>query len=97
MDPTSDVQGRVLLSAILYRATLRALAGELAGRGLPPPTAEEKMTLHRAVEERAWDLPDDALAMISGRDVDSGVAGLPPLESEVAAFVQSGLARRRVG
>lgn len=64
-----DVQLRVLASAILYRATLRALPRA--------PTAEEKMRLHARVEERAWDLPADMIAEVDGRDVDDG-----PPESE---------------
>ena len=91
---SGDPALRVLLAGVLYRATMRAFAGALASRGLPPPRPEEKMALHRLVEERAWSLPDDVAALVEGRDVDDGVEGLPALEAEAARLADEGVAAR---
>lgn len=74
-----DVQLRVLASGILFRACLRRL-----GR----PTAEEKMELHRRVEEAAWSLSPALLVTLEGRDVDDGV----PEGADWDALVQQLLA-----
>ena len=58
------MQLRILASAILYRACLRALTTK--------PTAEQKMGLHARVEEAAWALPEEMLGEVEGRDVDEG-------------------------
>ena len=60
----SGPQLRILASAILYRACLRALTTK--------PSAEEKMAMHARVEEAAWALPDEMLREVEGRDVDDG-------------------------
>lgn len=60
-----DVQLRLLASAILYRACLRALRA--------PPSAEEKMALHARVEVAAWEIPDAMLREVEGREVDDGI------------------------
>lgn len=65
-----DAQLRVLASAILYRACLRALAPSSA-QG-PKPSAQAKMELHARVEEAAWALPEAMLREVEDRDVDDG-------------------------
>lgn len=63
-----DAPLRVLASAILYRAVLRALPRA--------PSVAEKMRIHQIVEERAWSLPAGEVALAEGRDLDEG----PPPE-----------------
>lgn len=92
---SADPVARVLLAGILYRASLRAFAGELASHGMSPPTAAEKMVLHRAVEERAWALPDEDAVSVRGRDVDEGVDDLPRLAEEAARLAREAAATRR--
>lgn len=75
-----DVQLRLLASAILFRTCLRAYPRK--------PTPEEKMALHRRVEETAWSLPSAMLAMIGDRDVDDGVPQTPAWERLVAELVK---------
>lgn len=67
-----DAQLRVLASAILYRACLRALAAGSSSPGARP-SALEKMELHARVEEAAWGLPAPMVREVDGRDVDDGV------------------------
>ena len=73
-----DAPLRVLASGILFRAVLRAFPRA--------PSVEEKMRIHQLVEERAWSLAPEQLALADGRDVDDG----PPVEWD-------GLVRALVG
>lgn len=70
---------RVLASAILYRACLRALP--------KPPTAAEKMALHARVEVAAWELPSEMLAEVDGRDVDDGLPASEPWRALVESLI----------
>ena len=60
-----EVPLRLLASAILFRACLRAFPRK--------PTPEDKMRLHQRVEEAAWQLPIGMLLLVEGREVDDGV------------------------
>ena len=59
------VQLRVLASGILFRAVLRALKRA--------PTPEQKMEVHRRVEDLVWQMSPALLIQVDGRDVDDGI------------------------
>lgn len=91
-----DIQARVFLTGLLYRATLRAFNRTLLERGLAPPFPEEKMHLHKEVEQRVWDIPASAAHSVADRDVDDGVDGVPELEQEVVRMVEHAVGEREV-
>lgn len=60
-----DVQGRVRLAMLLFRAAMPRLAGALADAGEAPPRPTEKERLLGRLEEAAWDLDE---ALLEGSD-----------------------------
>jgi hypothetical protein len=78
-----DAPLRVLASAILFRAVLRAWPER--------PSAEQKMRIHQRAEEAAWALPKGMLLLVEGRDVEDGVPEAAEWTSLVATLVAEGL------
>lgn len=78
-----DAPLRVLASAILFRALLRAWPER--------PSVATKMRLHQRAEETAWSLPAGMLLLVDGRDVDDGVPATPEWASLVESLVAEGL------
>lgn len=90
-----EVQARIRLSALLFRAAMPRFAQALAAAGHAPPRADEKELLLARLERGAWELPSALLFDAEADAWEEKVALSPAVRALLADAVDERVRARR--
>lgn len=90
-----EVQARIRLSALLFRAAMPRLAKALAAAGEAPPRPEEKEALLARLETAAWTLGPEVLRGPDDAGWEERAVADPSVEAALAGAIGEIAGQRR--